>query len=170
MRISRFAGRLTATGLFCLVLLGTSSGLLAAPKFSEKPKIRALTAFVPLDRAHYREQISDALGELRTLKAAFEQAGYEVQTIRISTQPFFKYTQGLPDDQVLAFFRDYDALAVRKALTLPSVPPCSRIPTIRTTPNCSRKLSPAQKHSKEQLWWQATTASIGKRCARLPAS
>ena len=114
MRISRGAGRLTATWLWCFVLLGTCSGLLAAPKFSEKPKIRALTAFVPLDRAHYREQISDALGELHKLKAAFEQAGYEVQTIRISTQPFFQYTQGLSDDQILAFFREYDALAVKE--------------------------------------------------------
>lgn len=95
-----------------LSLAATSSS--AAPKFSERPKIRALTAFVLLDRAHYREQITDALGELHKLKTAFEQAGYEVQTIRISTQPFANYTQGLSDEQTLAFFREYDALAVKE--------------------------------------------------------
>ena len=34
--------------------------------------------------------------------------------IRITTQPFPEYTSGLSDDQVLAFFRDYDALAVKE--------------------------------------------------------
>jgi uncharacterized protein (UPF0210 family) len=114
MRTSRLTRSLAAAFLLSLVSLGAYSTTPAAPKFSEKPKIRALTAFVPLDRAHYREQIGDALGELHKLKAAFEQAGYEVQTIRISTQPFPNYTRGLSDEQTLAFFRDYDALAVRE--------------------------------------------------------
>ena len=58
-----------------------------------KPKIRAITAFVRLDRAHYKEQIQDTLNFLRQAKSAFEKSGYEVQTIRITTQPFPEYTQ-----------------------------------------------------------------------------
>jgi len=79
-----------------------------------KPKVRAITAFVRLDRAHYQEQIQETLKFLRQAKAAFEKSGYEVQTIRITTQPFPEYTRGLPDEQVLAFFREYDALAVKE--------------------------------------------------------
>jgi len=79
-----------------------------------KPKVRAITAFVRLDRAHYQEQIQDALKFLRQAKVAFEKSGYEVQTIRITTQPFPEYTRGMTDEQVLAFFRDYDGLAVKE--------------------------------------------------------
>ena len=32
-------------------------------------------------------------------------------TIRIATQPFPEYTRSMTDDQVLKFFRDYEALA-----------------------------------------------------------
>jgi uncharacterized protein len=79
-----------------------------------KPKVRAITAFVRLDRAHYQEQIQDTLKFLRGAKAAFEKSGYEVETIRITTQPFPEYTRGITDEQVLAFFRDYDTLAVKE--------------------------------------------------------
>jgi uncharacterized protein len=79
-----------------------------------KPKVRAITAFVRLDRAHYQEQIQEALKFLRQAKSAFEKSGYEVMTVRITTQPFPEYTRGMTDDQALAFFRDYDALAVKE--------------------------------------------------------
>jgi uncharacterized protein (UPF0210 family) len=79
-----------------------------------KPKIRAVTAFIRLDRAQYKSQIADTLKFLRAAKAAFEKTGYEVETIRITTQPFPEYTKGLSVDQALAFFSEYDALAVKE--------------------------------------------------------
>jgi uncharacterized protein len=79
-----------------------------------KPKVRAITAFVRLDPAHYQEQIQDTLKFLRAAKAAFEKSGYEVEGVRITTQPFPEYTRGMTDEQVLAFFRGYDALAVKE--------------------------------------------------------
>jgi len=79
-----------------------------------KPKVRAITAFVQLDRTHYQQQIQETLKFLRQAKSAFEKSGYEVETIRITTQPFPEYTRGMTDEQVLAFFRDYDALAVKE--------------------------------------------------------
>ncbi|MGH9703612.1 MAG: DUF711 family protein [Candidatus Acidiferrales bacterium] len=114
MRPSHFIRAFAAAFWLAHLFIAAAPVTQAAPKFSEKPKIRALTAFVSLDRSRYREQISDALAELHKLKAAFEQAGYEVQTLRISTQPFFRYTQGLSDEQTLAFFREYDSLAVKE--------------------------------------------------------
>jgi uncharacterized protein len=85
-----------------------------ASEVRSKPKVRAITAFVRLDPAHYQEQIQDTLKFLHRAKAAFEKSGYEVETIRITTQPFPEYTRGMADEQVLAFFRDYDALAVKE--------------------------------------------------------
>ena len=79
-----------------------------------KPKVRAITAFVRLNRAHYQDQIQETLKFLHQAKTAFEKSGYEVETIRITTQPFPEYTRGMTDDQVLAFFREYDALAVKQ--------------------------------------------------------
>ncbi len=79
-----------------------------------QPKVRAITAFVRLDRANYQSQIQDTLKFLRTAKAALEKTGYEVEGIRITTQPFPEYTRGSSDDQALSFFRDYDALAVKE--------------------------------------------------------
>ena len=92
------------------------AGLLAAlapqnARAQEKPKVRAVTAFVKLDRAQYKAQIADTLAFLRAARAAYERAGYEVQSIRISTQPFPEYTRGASREEVLNFFRDYEALA-----------------------------------------------------------
>ena len=76
--------------------------------------MRAITAFVKLDRAQYQQQVADTLKTLRAAKAAIEQGGYEVETIRIATQPFPEYIRGLSKEQALAFFRDYDALAMKE--------------------------------------------------------
>jgi uncharacterized protein (UPF0210 family) len=78
------------------------------------PKIRAITAFINLDRAQYKEQVADALKMLRRAQTTFESRGYQVQTIRIATQPFPEYTKGLTPQQAVAFFKEYDALAVKE--------------------------------------------------------
>ena len=58
----------------------------AAP--ADKPKIRAITAFINLDRGQYQLQVADALKMLRRAQTTFESRGYQVQGIRIATQPF----------------------------------------------------------------------------------
>ena len=80
----------------------------------EKPKIRAITAFINLDRAQFQLQVADALKMLRRAQTTFESRGYQVQTIRIATQPFPEYTKGLTKEQVIAFFKQYDALAEKE--------------------------------------------------------
>jgi len=79
-----------------------------------KPKIRAITAFINLDRAQYKEQVADALKMLKRAQTIFESRGYQVQTIRIATQPFPEYTKGLTTQQAVAFFKEYDALAAKE--------------------------------------------------------
>jgi len=51
---------------------------------------------------------------LKRARTVFESRDYEVQTIRISTQPFPEYTKGLTTEQALAFFKNYDALAAQQ--------------------------------------------------------
>jgi uncharacterized protein len=79
-----------------------------------KPKIRAITAFINLDRTQYQPQIADALKMLKYARTVFESRGFEVQTIRIATQPFPEYTKGLTNEQAMAFFRNYDAVATQE--------------------------------------------------------
>ena len=83
----------------------------AAAGGPEKPKIRAITAFINLDRAQYQQQVAEAVTMLKRARAIFESRGYQVQTIRIATQPFPEYTKGLTTQQAVAFFKEYDALA-----------------------------------------------------------
>lgn len=90
--------------------------LFGAP--SSNPKVRAITAFVRIDRSDYNAQIADALAVLRKTRTAFESRGYEVQTIRITTQPFPEYTAELPREQALRFLRQLDSLAAREQFSL----------------------------------------------------
>jgi uncharacterized protein (UPF0210 family) len=76
-----------------------------------KPKLRCITAFVRLDRASYQLQISEAVKFLKIAQTTFESRGFTVQTLRIATQPFPEYTQGISHDEALQFFRDLDGLA-----------------------------------------------------------
>ncbi len=120
MRPSRFGVTQVLRYSFAaaLIILVPSSGIVRAqgkPAVQEaKPKIRAITAFIKLDRAQYQQQVADALKMLRRAQTTFESRGYTVQTIRIATQPFPEYTQGLTTEQVVAFFKQYDALAAKE--------------------------------------------------------
>src|SRR5882724_58865 len=110
--------RTTSALLFAALAFFAATPLVAqqklAPTNPAKPKIRTVTAFLNLDRAQYKEQIADALQMLRRAKTVFESRGYEVETIRIATQPFPEYTKGLTPSQTIAFFKDLDALAEKE--------------------------------------------------------
>src|ERR1700733_5646318 len=80
-------------------------GLTSAAASERKPKIRTITAFVRIDTSQYRQQIEEAVTMLRQAKAAFEKGGYEVQTIRITTQPFTQYVGSRSATEALDFFK-----------------------------------------------------------------
>lgn len=87
-----------------------------------KPKVRALTAFVCVDSVHFESQIGEALSMLRDAKRAYEQRGYEVETIRITTQPFPEIIQGLSEAEATQFFHALNALATRESF-IPDIGP-----------------------------------------------
>ncbi|HEV2196558.1 MAG TPA: DUF711 family protein [Candidatus Acidoferrum sp.] len=82
------------------------------------PKIRAVTAFVNLDWRDYQRQIADALNMLHRAQVTFESRGYQVQTIRIATQPFPEYIQGMNTQQAVAFFKLLDGLAEQQKFAM----------------------------------------------------
>src|ERR1700731_3084502 len=94
----------------------------SAPTASSNPKVRAITGFVRLDRTTYQKQIADALVVLRRVKAEFESSGYEVETVRLTTQPLAELVAGIAEDQALSFLDRLDQLS-RKENFLPNVGP-----------------------------------------------
>lgn len=90
-------------------------GLATVPSWAQgKPKVRSITAFIRLDPKQYSQQIAETMTMLRNAKARIGLAGYEVQTVRITTQPFPEYTKGMAKPDILAFFKDFNALAKKE--------------------------------------------------------
>jgi uncharacterized protein len=74
----------------------------AAGAASGTPPVRAITAFVELDAARYEAQFAQAAARLRAAQAVFEQGGFSVQTLRITTQPFMEFVGTLERTRALA--------------------------------------------------------------------
>ena len=106
-------------GLLLFSLLALAS---AAADAYTLPKVRAVTAFVRLDRTTTDTQINGALQVLRETRAELQKQGYEVQTIRIVTQPLPELVAGLSEAQALEYLQGLDKLATREGFT-PNVGP-----------------------------------------------
>ncbi len=76
-----------------------------------RPKVRTITAFIHLNPADYKRQLSETAATLNSAKKKFEQGGWVVETIRITTQPFPEFVRGLPREKALALLLDLDNLA-----------------------------------------------------------
>ena len=104
------------TFLLLVLLVGQASGQRTAA--SSKPKVRAITGFVRLNRATHEKQISDALAVVRKVKAEFEASGYEVETVRLTTQPLAELIAGLSQNQALAFLSALDQFSLKEDFLL----------------------------------------------------
>jgi uncharacterized protein (UPF0210 family) len=105
--------QIQGSALVALLILGLALTSRPAMAANDRPSVRAITAFIELDPSHYQTQIADTLAALNRIKSAYERAGFVVETIRITTQPFPEYTRNLSDAQALEFFRKYDELAAK---------------------------------------------------------
>jgi uncharacterized protein len=104
-----------------LLALVAITAVAQAPAYT-KPKVRAITGFVRLDRATYVQQIAEALSVIRAAKGEFEKQGYEVETLRIVTQPLAELVSGQSDAEALQFLKAFDDLSVKEKF-LPNVGP-----------------------------------------------
>ena len=109
--------------LLLLIVLATI-GARAAPDSAgaNLPPVRAITAFVRLDPASYQGQISEALEVLRQAKAEFALRGYQVETLRIVTQPLAELSRGLSEDRAYSLLQEIDRMSAREDF-LPDIGP-----------------------------------------------
>jgi uncharacterized protein (UPF0210 family) len=90
----------------------------AAAVSSSKPKVRAITGFVRLDHAQYERQIADALTVLKKAQSEFEASGYQIESVRITTQPLAELVTGLSDQDAMAFLKALDDLSAKQNFLL----------------------------------------------------
>lgn len=102
------------------VALATLSSTRAQEKASEpsRPKVRAITAFIHLDRERYQIEFSEAVRFLKIAKTTFESRDQTVQTLRVATQPFPEYTKGLSHDEIIQFFKNLDSFAQQEHIVV----------------------------------------------------
>src|ERR1700761_2112142 len=93
--------------LLCSAALGES-----------RPKVRAITAFIDIDAKAYTGQISDTMRFLNSARDAYKRGGFDVETVRIVTQPFPRYIKGMPREEALGLLRKLTDLAANSGFSL----------------------------------------------------
>jgi uncharacterized protein (UPF0210 family) len=110
--LSRRLAELTLSLLLSVTGFAISSLAVAA----DKPPVRTITAFINLDPARYEEQFEDTANRLRQASGVFQKAGYEVQSLRITTQPYPQYVRGMSRDQALQLLSKLAALGRKQSV------------------------------------------------------
>jgi uncharacterized protein len=112
--------------LSALILLATVSGPALQAAEPAKPKVRAITGFITVDAKSYPSQFEEAAKFLSQVREAVQAAGYEVQGIRITTQPFPDYTRGLSRAEALNVLRGISELAGKQHFAVSIGPAMSK--------------------------------------------
>ena len=97
-----------------LVALGLTATAAAA---DSKPKVRAITAFIRIDTKNYEAQVRETVQFLNAARDEYRAAGFEVETIRIATQPVAEYIKGMPRAEAVAFLNKFGDLAQKLGAT-----------------------------------------------------
>src|SRR6185312_14299207 len=94
--------------------------LLAAAAYAadSRPKVRAVTAFIDIDARNYASQIDNTMRFLNAARDAYKHAGFEVETVRIVTQPFPRYAMAMKHDEAVAFFHKLNDMAATTGFSL----------------------------------------------------
>src|SRR5262249_4370343 len=73
-------------------------------------------------RVTYTQQVDEALKVLKAAQGDFQKQGYQVETLRIVTQPLAELVAGQSDAEALKFLKALDDLSVKEGF-LPNVGP-----------------------------------------------
>src|SRR5215470_7628979 len=92
--------------------------LLAEAQDDGRPKVRAITAFVRVERERAPEQLREAAAMLRGARASFQKDGWQVETVRVATQPFPEYTRGLARAPAFELLKELGAVAGKEEFML----------------------------------------------------
>ncbi len=109
-----------------MILVATAFSPAARATDSAKPKVRAITGFINIDAKSYPAQFAEAAKFLGQVREAIRAAGYEVQGIRITTQPFPDYTRGLNRGEALKVLRGISELAAKEHFSVSIGPAMSK--------------------------------------------
>ena len=91
-----------------------------------KPKVRGIAAFIRIERESWEPKLARTLEKLRTARQVVEARGYEVESLRITTQPFPQWLEGAAEPEAVALLRRMDDLAVATPFELSIGPAMSR--------------------------------------------
>src|ERR1051325_6619686 len=88
------------------------------PDKSHRFRIRTITAGVNLKNTADLVTVKSAIGFLQRAKKKFEDEGYEIQTLRIATQPLPEYLNGKSRSEALADLKKIDEVVSAKGVIL----------------------------------------------------
>ena len=86
-------------GLAGLLWAATANAQSTAP---DRPGIRAVTAFITIDKDNYAARMDETAQFLAAAKTALNQAGFPGANGRVTTEPFPQYIKGMTREQALA--------------------------------------------------------------------
>jgi hypothetical protein len=104
--------------LVCALSLALAASAPPLAGQSRRFKVRTITAGVNLKSPGDLAVIELAIGFLQRARRQFEHAGYEVQTLRIATQPLPQYLAGRWREQALADLRKLDRAVAEQNVIL----------------------------------------------------
>ena len=115
--------RLTTAFLIILFACFLNQGSAPVGAWQKKPpvhrfRIRTITAGVNLDSTSDLKTINSAIEFLQTARKKYEDEGYEIQTVRIATQPFSQYLNGKSRSDALADLKRIDDVLSAKNVIL----------------------------------------------------
>jgi hypothetical protein len=84
----------------------------------DKPAIRAVTAFITIDKDNYAARMDEAAQFLSAAKTALNQAAFAGANGRVTTQPFPQYIKGLKREEALALIGAIKQVAARDHVAL----------------------------------------------------
>ena len=91
---------------------------LSATTVRKPVRVRTITAGVSLDNPSQSDRFESAIAALERGRAAFEQAGYVVETTRIATNPFLAKLDPAARAKALSQLETLDRLAAAKGVTV----------------------------------------------------
>jgi uncharacterized protein (UPF0210 family) len=104
--------------LYILTLLLFYSGILYSQNTKYLFRIRTITAGVTLKSLEDTTTLNTASGFLQKAKQEYISKGYEVQTLRISTQNLYYYLKQYSYNEALLFLARFDEIAKRNNIVL----------------------------------------------------
>ncbi|MEQ8534722.1 MAG: DUF711 family protein, partial [Imperialibacter sp.] len=96
------------------LILSIGFAFLALVSYGQHPhlfKIRTITAGITVESLSDTTSVIKAVEFLKQARTDYTNAGYDVQTIRISTQNLYEYLGGKTLDEALLYLKKFDEIA-----------------------------------------------------------